>query len=125
MKEKILSQLNNHFGELVATYTFDAGPNACIFLTEKVCIFQKSFVINIIFLSIFQFVGLVAALLRHFFAGNDEPNFFRGEEVEVVEEDVNKLLGSLSLPKVEGGLKYLIHTSPGEGPEVLQVKQSA
>ena len=122
MKEKILSQLNNHFGELVATYTFDAGPNACIFLTEKVCVFEKSLVINIIFLSIFQFVGLVAALLRHFFAGNDEPNFFRGEEVEVVEEDVAKLLGSLSLPKVEGGLKYLIHTSPGEGPEVLQVK---
>ena len=122
-------QLNNHFGELVATYTFDAGPNACIFLTEKVCVFQrarkKSFVINIIFLSIFQFVGLVAALLRHFFAGNDEQNFFRGEEVEVVEEDVAKLLGSLSLPKVEGGLKYLIHTSPGEGPEVLQVKPLA
>ena len=84
-----------------------------------------SFVMNIIFVSIFQFVGLVAALLRHFFAGNDEPNFFRGEEVEVVEEDVAKLLGSLSLPKVEGGLKYLIHTSPGEGLEVLQVKLPA
>ena len=27
-------------------------------------------------------MGLVAALLRHFFAGNDEPNFFRGEEVK-------------------------------------------
>ena len=36
--EKVTSQLNNHFGELVATYTFDAGPNACIFLTEKVLI---------------------------------------------------------------------------------------
>ena len=69
-----------------------------------------------------QFVGLVAALLRHFFAGSEEPNFFRGEEIEVVEEDVAKLLGSLSLPRVAGGLKYLIHTSPGEGPEVLQVK---
>ena len=67
-------------------------------------------------------MGLVAALLRHFFAGSEESQFFRGEEVEVVEEDVNKLLGSLSLPKVAGGLKYLIHTSPGEGPEVLQVK---
>jgi len=98
---QLIHQLNNHFGELVATYTFDAGPNACIFLTEK-------------------FVGLVAALLRHFFAGNEEPQFFRGEEIEVVEEDVAKLVGSLSLPKVAGGLKYLIHTSPGEGPEVLQ-----
>merc|ERR1719458_658765 len=90
---QLIHQLNTHFGELVATYTFDAGPNACIFLTEK-------------------FVGLVAALLRHFFAGSEEPNFFRGEEIEVVEEDVAKLLGSLSLPRVAGGLKYLIHTSP-------------
>ena len=64
----------------------------------------------------------MAALLRHFFAGSEEPQFFRGEEIEVVEEDVAKLLGSLSLPRVAGGLKYLIHTSPGEGPEVLQVK---
>ena len=67
-------------------------------------------------------MGLVAALLRHFFAGNEEAQFFRGEEIEVVEEDVAKLVGSLSLPKVAGGLKYLIHTSPGEGPEVLQVR---
>ena len=67
-------------------------------------------------------MGLVAALLRHFFAGNEEPQFFRGEEIEVVEEDVAKLVGSLSLPKVAGSLKYLIHTSPGEGPEVLQVR---
>ena len=70
----------------------------------------------------YQFVGLVAALLKHFFADNEEPNFFRGEEVEVVEEDVAKLLGSLTLSRVAGGLKYLIHTSPGEGPEVLQVR---
>ena len=69
-----------------------------------------------------QFVGLVAALLKHFFADNEEPNFFRGEDVEVVEEDVAKLLGSLTLSRVAGGLKYLIHTSPGEGPEVLQVR---
>ena len=61
-------------------------------------------------------------MLRHFFAGNEEPQFFRGEEIEVVEEDVAKLVGSLSLAKVAGGLKYLIHTSPGEGPEVLQVR---
>ena len=56
----------------------------------------------------------MAALLKHFFADNEEPNFFRGEEVEVVEEDVAKLLGSLTLSRVAGGLKYLIHTSPGE-----------
>jgi len=52
-------------------------------------------------------------------------NFSGGEEIEVVDEDVAKLLGSLSLPKVAGGLKYLIHTSPGEGPEVLQGDSAA
>ena len=32
----LLHQLNEYFGEMVACYTFDAGPNACIFLLEKV-----------------------------------------------------------------------------------------
>ena len=32
----LVHQLNEHFGEMVACYTFDAGPNACIFLLEKV-----------------------------------------------------------------------------------------
>ena len=32
----MVHQINDHFGEKVACYTFDAGPNACIFLLEKV-----------------------------------------------------------------------------------------
>ena len=32
----LVHQLNEYFGEMVACYTFDAGPNACIFLLEKV-----------------------------------------------------------------------------------------
>ena len=32
----LIHQLNEYFGEMVACYTFDAGPNACIFLLEKV-----------------------------------------------------------------------------------------
>ena len=34
----LIHQLNEYFGEMVACYTFDAGPNACIFLLEKVCL---------------------------------------------------------------------------------------
>ena len=98
----LIHQLNAHFGESVACYTFDAGPNACIFLTEK-------------------YVGLVAGLLRHFLADPAEGEFLRGEAVEVEEEVVGKLAGVLAVPRVAGGLKYVIHTSPGEGPEVLQV----
>ena len=32
----LVHQLNEYFGENVACYTFDAGPNACLFLLEKV-----------------------------------------------------------------------------------------
>jgi hypothetical protein len=64
----------------------------------------------------------MAALLKHFFADGENKEFFRGEEVELEEEAVGKVLPSLSLAGRAGGLKYLIHTSPGEGPEILEVK---
>jgi len=101
---QLIHQLNTHFGELVACYTFDAGPNACIFLTEK-------------------YVGMVAALLKHFFAGDDSDEFLRGEDLDL--EDGSQLLGAVTLPRTKGGLKYVIHTQPGEGPEFLQGEAAA
>lgn len=101
---QLVHQLNSHFGELVAAYTFDAGPNACIFLTEK-------------------YVGLVAALLKHFFAGEFAGDFLRGEELELEDETV--LLEAVSLSRVQGGLKYVIHTQAGEGPDIVQGETAA
>lgn len=93
----LVHQVNDHFGEKVACYTFDAGPNACIFLLEK-------------------YVGLVASLLQHFFSdGSSE--FFRGNLLEL--ETKKELLDALDVTSIAGGLKYVIHTCPGEGPEVL------
>jgi len=98
----LVHQINDHFGEKVACYTFDAGPNACIFLLEK-------------------FVGVVASLLQHFFSDGTE-EFFRGNPVDL--EIKKELLAGLDVPSIPGGLKYVIHTSPGEGPEVLGEDQA-
>ena len=32
----LVHKINEYFGENVVCYTFDAGPNACLFLLEKV-----------------------------------------------------------------------------------------
>merc|ERR1712183_23457 len=87
----LVHQINDHFGEKVACYTFDAGPNACIFLLEK-------------------YVGLVASLLQHFFSdGNGD--FLRGNALEL--ESKKELLEALDVTTIPGGLKYVIHTCPG------------
>lgn len=94
----LIHQLNSYHGKLVACYTFDAGPNACVFLME-------------------EFVPQVAGLVRHFLGGGNQ-DFLRGEDLDAEEPD-SKLLDILNVEKLDGGIKYLIHTSPGEGPEEL------
>ena len=68
-------------------------------------------------------MGLLAGLLKHFFAEGEGGDFLRGEELEVEEEAMAKLVASLAVARNPGGLKYLIHTSPGEGPQILQVSR--
>ena len=58
----------------------------------------------------------MASLLQHFFS-NNAPDFLRGNKPEL---DNNKeLLDRLTISKSPGGLKYLILTTPGNGPEHL------
>jgi len=99
----LVHQLNSHFGELVACYTFDAGPNACIFLMEK-------------------YVGLLASLLRSYFGPSEENDFFRGEKIETQPEKLSPA-PSLSVNKIVGGLKYLISTRVGNGPEQCKASE--
>jgi len=98
----LVHQLNEYFGENVACYTFDAGPNACLFLLEK-------------------YVGLVSSLLEHFFS-DGSADFFRGNKPDL--ETNKEVLDRVTISKSPGGLKYLILTTPGEGPEELSVEQS-
>ena len=39
-------------------------------------------------------------------------------------ESKKEVLDALDVSSIKGGLKYVIHTSPGEGPEVLGEDQA-
>ena len=68
-----------------------------------------------------QYVGLVSSLLEHFFSDGGA-DFFRGNKPEV--ETNKELLDRLTITKSPGGLKYLILTTPGDGPQELGPEQS-
>ena len=58
----------------------------------------------------------MASLLQQFYSDGSE-EFFRGNVLEL--ESKKELSESLDVSSIPGGLKYVIHTCPGEGPEVL------
>ena len=73
-----------HDSKIQACYTFDAGPNACIFLPAA----------N---------VGLVAGLVRQFFPpklDDDANNFFRGAEIEIETPDQVLFIKTLTIPNI-------------------------
>ena len=108
----------NDDNKMVACYTFDAGPNACIFLRE-------------------EHVPLVSGLIQHFFPPPTEPviklsestgdggigneaSYIRGEKVQPIRPDATMLKKFDGLiPSTPGSLKYVIHTSIGNGPDTL------
>ena len=106
----------------IACYTFDAGPNACIFLRE-------------------EHVPLVSGLIEHFFPpptgsvvklsestgeggiGNED-TYIRGEKVSPmrIASGKNFFLRKKfqgKIPITPGALKYIIHTKIGDGPSTL------
>ena len=64
---------------------------------------------------------MVASLLQHFFSDGSQ-DFLRGTKTEV--EPNKEVVDRVNITKNPGGLKYLIVTKPGEGPETLSEDQS-
>ena len=99
-----------HYYSLIqACYTFDAGPNACVFLLE-------------------EHVTLVARVVAHFFPAADvDKTFFQGQQLDLEkpaeDEQLSKLLEQLDLPVMKGALHYVISTGVGSGPAVLEESQ--
>jgi diphosphomevalonate decarboxylase len=96
----LVGAVNDASGRKLAAYTFDAGPNACVYLLEK---------------DLELFAGMIK---KHFpAAAEGEDLFFRGEKIG---GDLKTL--DLELPIMRGALKYVIATRVGSGPEVVEGK---
>ncbi|XP_059470339.1 diphosphomevalonate decarboxylase [Neocloeon triangulifer] len=91
---RLVHQYNAACGQIKVAYTFDAGPNACLYLLE-------------------QDVPTVAALVRLVFPPNPEQqqDFFRG--IPVIP---SVILPPINEPPQVGKIRYVIHTKVGEGP---------
>lgn len=94
---ELIHRYNGICGKPRIAYTFDAGPNACLYLLESE-------------------VPRAISLIKHVFPSSYPESFITGlsSEVEELEPD---FLSSLSLQEKEKDLiKYVIHTKVGEGP---------
>lgn len=101
---ELVHKYNHFYGETKVAYTFDAGPNACLYLLNNE-------------------VPIMLSLIQQVFPSSTPDKFVTGVPVkcEEAEEDVlNKVLVE---PEPRDAIKYIIHTKVGEGPtEVLDGK---
>lgn len=107
---RICSDINSYYGCNKVAYTFDAGPNACIYLLD-------------------QFVDQFIGVLRNFFLVEDDQgnsltlqvkgrthDSFKGPELE----SINDMLKSKGVRPSRNSINYLIHTSIGDGPKLIE-----
>ncbi|KAK6185957.1 hypothetical protein SNE40_008084 [Patella caerulea] len=98
---RFVHSFNNHSGETKVAYTFDAGPNACLYLLEKD-------------------LGRVISLVNHFFPAQDNGLNLKVQGLPVsIDKPSQKDIDALSLPVLPNSIKYLINTKVGEGPQIL------
>ncbi|XP_072944494.1 diphosphomevalonate decarboxylase [Epargyreus clarus] len=96
---ELIHAFNKQSGEVKAAYTFDAGPNACIYLLEKD-------------------VPELLSLIKHIFPSSNPETFVKG--LSITEVSNPELLCSFSsLRQKEDLIKYVIHTKVGNGPEFI------
>ncbi|CAG5116992.1 unnamed protein product [Candidula unifasciata] len=105
---RLVHCINDILGVEKVAYTFDAGPNACLYLLE-------------------EDVPRVLHLVKHFFLpaqSNGQPSFVTGipvPESEAFTSDIS----NIHLPQSQGAIKYVIHTKVGPGPQVLTDPQES
>ncbi|XP_021379351.1 diphosphomevalonate decarboxylase-like isoform X3 [Mizuhopecten yessoensis] len=100
---------NKHRQETTVAYTFDAGPNACLFLLKK---------------DVKKFLHLVK---RFFPPKTEEQDFIRGNTKQLMENlsnDCEEDLSYFPFDPMEDSLRYIIYTTPGPGPQELPSDQS-
>lgn len=86
----VLTQYNEHYGQVKAAYTYDAGPNAVIYTTQDV-------------------LPELLQVVHHFFPANDEQ----------AATPLPAHLAHLKSPVFPNALQRIIQTRPGPGPTLL------
>ncbi|XP_017885204.2 diphosphomevalonate decarboxylase [Ceratina calcarata] len=100
---ELIHAYNEAVNEVKVAYTFDAGPNATLYLLEET-------------------VADVLGLLHHFFPPleTDLTKYHMGLAVEGIKY-TNELFDNINVSKHPNGcLKYIIHTKIGDGPKYLE-----
>ncbi|CAG7718072.1 unnamed protein product [Allacma fusca] len=98
----LIHQINEEAGKTIVAYTFDAGPNACLYLLE-------------------EHVPLVLAAVNHVFPTTQNADtYFTGIPV-TLDSQLEKKLPKIveRTPWDPNALRYTVHTKIGEGPKEL------
>ncbi|XP_050347584.1 diphosphomevalonate decarboxylase [Nymphalis io] len=94
---EIIHKYNEFCGKIKVAYTFDAGPNACLYLLEKD-------------------VPEILSLIKHMFPTTSD-DFIKGLDAPTTNID---LLKEFPMKPLEPNLlKYLIYTKLGDGPQII------
>ncbi|KZC08258.1 Diphosphomevalonate decarboxylase, partial [Dufourea novaeangliae] len=99
----LIHSYNNAVNDVKVAYTYDAGPNATLYLLEKD-------------------VPEVMSILDHFFPPLQDNlvEYRKGLSIETIKPSEN-LLGKINIQKqVPGCFKYIIYTQVGDGPRYLK-----
>ncbi|XP_002761300.3 diphosphomevalonate decarboxylase [Callithrix jacchus] len=96
----LVHRFNAHHGDTKVAYTFDAGPNAVIFTLED------------------TMADFVAAVRHTFPPGSNGDTFLRGLQVRPASLPA-ELKAALAMEPTPGGVKYIIATQVGPGPQIL------
>lgn len=100
---RICSLVNDHYGHNKVAYTFDAGPNACIYLLEDF---------------VDEFIGIIQSLFPQSDGSGLE---VRGRGCKQPEKNSSVLdyLKTNQIQPKAGGISYLINTAIGGGPRLI------
>lgn len=97
---KICSTINEFYGSNRVAYTFDAGPNACIYLLEE---------------CVSEFIEAV----RCFFPSEKLEIRGKSHSESALDNRLKERLLS-NVCQIPNGVKYIINTSIGDGPKLLE-----